>query len=434
MYLLSFLERNQKEAIGLLQIGTFLEYFDLMLYVHMAVLLNEIFFPKTDPHTSALLTAFAFCSTFVLRPFGALAFGYIGDRIGRKTSIIAATMMMAASCLLMANLPTYAQIGITAAWLVTFCRIIQGLSSLGEIIGAEIYLTEITKPPTQYVAVGLVASFSVLGSVMALGVASFVTTSNFNWRIVFWFGAVIALVGSFARKRLPETLDFIRMKNHREKILKGIQKKDPVSKNVVLAYFLIECGFPACFYLIYIYCGAVLKNKFGYAPYQVIHQNFLVSIVSLASSLFFSLASYKINPLKLLKIKVIVFFPMMIVFPFFLSSSLSSPMTVLLFQALLVFFPLSNVSACPIFFTYFPVLKRFTWVSFTYALSQALIYVMTSFAMVYLAEIWGHWGVLFVMGPLSIGCLWSVSYFEKLEKARNVSETWMNKCLQATQA
>src|ERR1041384_8618250 len=103
--LFAALDRNQKEAIGLLQVGTFLEYFDLMLYVHMAVLLNELFFPQTDPHTAALLSAFAFCSTFLLRPFGALLFGYIGDTIGGKHTVIITTMMMAVSCVIMANLP-----------------------------------------------------------------------------------------------------------------------------------------------------------------------------------------------------------------------------------------------------------------------------------------------------------------------------------------
>jgi MFS family permease len=71
------LTKEQKEAIGLLSIGTFLEYFDLMLYVHMAVLLNELFFPKTDPNTASLITAFSFCSIFVFRPFGALLLGYL---------------------------------------------------------------------------------------------------------------------------------------------------------------------------------------------------------------------------------------------------------------------------------------------------------------------------------------------------------------------
>ena len=74
--------KEQKEAVGLLSIGTFLEYFDLMLFVHMGVLLNELFFPKTDPHTTALYSATAFCSSFVFRPIGALIFGYKGIQWG----------------------------------------------------------------------------------------------------------------------------------------------------------------------------------------------------------------------------------------------------------------------------------------------------------------------------------------------------------------
>ena len=107
------LTKEQKEAIGLLSIGTFLEYFDLMLYVHMAVLLNDLFFPKYDAHTMQLLAALAFCSTYLLRPIGALIFGWIGDNLGRKFTVIMTTSMMAVSCLVMANLSTFAQISIT---------------------------------------------------------------------------------------------------------------------------------------------------------------------------------------------------------------------------------------------------------------------------------------------------------------------------------
>ena len=175
MGIFSKLSRNQKETIGLLQVGAFLEYFDLMLYVHMAVLLNELFFPKTDPHTAALISAFSFCSTFILRPFGALLFGWIGDNIGRKTTVIITTMMMAISCIIMANLPTYAQIGIAAAWFLTFCRVIQGMAAMGEIISAQIYMTEITKPPARYPIVALTEVFADFGGFAALAVASLCT-------------------------------------------------------------------------------------------------------------------------------------------------------------------------------------------------------------------------------------------------------------------
>ncbi len=142
------LTREQKEAVGLLSIGTFLEYFDLMLYVHMAAFLNELFFEPADPHFTSLMMSFAFCTTFVFRPVGALIFGWLGDNIGRKSTVIITTFMMAVLCFVMANLPTYAQIGVAATWIITICRIVQGMTSMGEIVGAGLYLTETINPPT----------------------------------------------------------------------------------------------------------------------------------------------------------------------------------------------------------------------------------------------------------------------------------------------
>ena len=274
------LTREQKEAVGLLQIGTFLEYFDLMLYVHMAVLLNELFFPKTDPKTAALLAAFAFCSTYVLRPFGALVFGYIGDNIGRKPTVVLTTMLMSTSCVIMANLPTYAQIGISATWIITGCRIVQGLSSMGEIIGATIYVTEITKPPIQYPLVSLITVASSIGTFAALGIATLVTTTGLNWRIGFWVGAGIAVIGSIARTRLRETQEFVDKKkqlnelidrkqkthNDQEKdlIIKKIKQGERLSKKTLLSFFLVYCGMPLSFYLSFMYFNPILTEKFGY--------------------------------------------------------------------------------------------------------------------------------------------------------------------------
>jgi MFS family permease len=132
------LTREQKESIGLLQIGTFLEYFDLMLYVHMAVLLNELFFPETAPLTTRLIAALSFSSVFILRPFGALIFGYIGDNFGRKLTVIITTTLMAVSCIIMYILPTYNDIGITASYIMILCRAMQGMSSMGEVIGPRV--------------------------------------------------------------------------------------------------------------------------------------------------------------------------------------------------------------------------------------------------------------------------------------------------------
>jgi len=210
MSFFSSLTREQKESVGFLSFGTFLEYFDLMLYVHMAVLLNEVFFPKADTHTESLFAALALCSSLAFRPLGALFFGWVGDRIGRKPTIVITTTMMAISCIVIANLPTYAQIGITAAWIVTICRIFQGISSMGEVIGAEIYLAETITRPTIFPVITFMEVLVSLGGVAALGVAFLVTSYGINWRLAFWMGAFIAIVSAFARRRLRETPEFLK--------------------------------------------------------------------------------------------------------------------------------------------------------------------------------------------------------------------------------
>lgn len=430
----SHLKQEQKEAIGLLQIGTFLEYFDLMLYVHMAVILNELFFPKTDAHTASLLSAFAFCSTFILRPFGALLFGYIGDNIGRKTTVVLTTMLMSLSCIVMAYVPTYAQIGITASWVVTLCRAVQGLSSMGEIVGAEIYLTELIKPPIQYPAVGLMACSSAFGTMMALAVAMVVFSLHLDWRVVFWFGATIALIGIIARTRLRETPEFVDMKRYIKKSLENSRKNErmeseeilkkttPVGKEKVnikisIAFFLIYCAWPVCFYFCYVHCGGLLKHDFGYTAEEIIKQNFIVSIVQCVGYLFFALLSYRIHPLRIIKYKALVLTPFLLFCPYFLLIS-KTGFHLILIQSFVIFFAMTAAPAMPVFIKSFPIFRRFTYTSFIYAMTRASMYIITSFGLVYLTEILGHWGVLVIMIPTAIGFLWGVYHFEIFENSQ----------------
>jgi MFS family permease len=409
------LTKKQKEAIGLLQVGTFLEYFDLMLYVHMAVLLNELFFPKTDPHTTALLSAFAFCSTYVLRPFGALIFGYIGDNLGRKTTVIITTTIMSISCVIMANLSTYAQIGIAASWIVTICRITQGLSSMGEIIGAQIYVTEITKPPAQYPAVAFISVASAFGAVAALGIASLVTHFGFNWRLAFWIGAGIAVVGSIARTQLRETPEFLtQIKKKIDHPL--IYRNDPLSrtsKKTFLALFLIYCGWPLSFYLVFIHFNAMLSHTFHYSPEDIIFHNFLLSIVFLTTFIIWALLSYRVYPLKIIKVRGVL----CIIITFFLPwliDHCKKPEELFLLQSTLLFLSLASTPTESILVSAVPVLRRFTAASCIYALSRALIYVVTSFSLVYLTEMFGNWGLWIVIFPIAIGFLWGTLHFEKI--------------------
>jgi MFS family permease len=425
----SSLKREQKESVGLLSIGTFLEYFDLMLYVHMAVLLNEIFFPKTDPHTASLLAALALCSSLAFRPIGALLFGWIGDRIGRKPTIIITTTMMALSCIVMANLPTYAQIGIAAAWIVTICRIAQGISSMGEIVGARIYLTETIIRPARFPAVAGIEIFGSLGGLAALGVAFLVTSYGMNWRLAFWMGAIIAVVSAFARKRLRETPEFLEAQRkwmkkvvHEENIIAdpiggaafNATWKEYINKKTLLSYFFISSGQPLSFYLVFFHFIPVLK-EFGYSSEDIVKHNFFLAFIPVINDITLAYLSYRIHPLKIQKIRSILGVLLLIALPFLIMAA-TSPMQLFLIQSLIFTFRLEEAPSIPVFYNHFPVYCRFRSATLLFSLSRAFMTIITSFGMIYLVSYFGSFGIWVITIPIGITFLYSLKHFESLER------------------
>jgi len=424
------LTNEQKGAIGLLSAGTFLEYFDLMLYVHMAVFLNEIFFPKTDPSTQALLTAFAFCSTYVLRPIGALFFGYIGDNIGRKSTVIITTFMMATSCIIMANLPTYAQIGISAAYIMTFCRVLQGLSSMGEAIGAEVYLTETVKPPLRNVAVASISIASIVGGCTALGFANLVIHYGLDWRIAFWIGAIIAVIGMKARTKLRETPEFANAKKRlQDKLLSINQDPKLLNNNPIIqqrvspitlwANFFIECSWPACFYLKMMYLSSFLVTKFGYSGADVIAHNFIVYCFWLFTRLIILWISYYVHPLKILKYIIICFSGVILFMPYMLNN-LVSPLHILMIQFSICISMPTSFPAIPIFLSYLPVFRRFTYSSLIFGMSRSIMTIITSFGVVILVNKFGYIGLYIIFVPIIAGFMFGIAHFTGLERKRGL--------------
>ncbi|QQV74906.1 Putative sialic acid transporter [Rickettsia tillamookensis] len=428
------LNKEQKQAVGLLSIGTFLEYFDLMLYVHMAVLLNNLFFPEYDPFTFSLLTAFSFCSTYLLRPIGALIFGYIGDHFGRKIVVVLTTLLMAITCVIIGSMPTYAQIGITASWVLTICRIIQGMSATAEARGAELYLTENSSPPIQYPLVAIITVFSAVGTTVALGIASIFTNQNIyqhesSWRIAFFVGATIAFVGTIARTSLKEADAFSNKKNKLKlRLQENNIKLEEIDKDILdqkvpnatsIWYFFIQCARPPCFYFVYIYCGDILKRECGFTPNQIINQNFWVSIIDLLGIIGLAFISYKIHPFKILKVKLYLFFTSLIFFPIMLNYN-PTPLYIFIFQCLAALFVFDHVPAAPIFYKYFPVFKRFTYTSMLSAIAKLFTYIITSFGLVYITNYLGYWGLFLIFIPVGITFFMGVTYFEKMEKNRDL--------------
>ncbi len=280
------------------------------------------------------------------------------------------------------------------------------------VIGAEIYLTEVIPLPYRYFVVSCIRIVDDLGSVIAIAVASLVTIAGMNWRVAFWVGACIAVVGSVARIRLRETPEFIAAKRRMKKLID--EKKEKVNFKLSVAYFLMHCGYPIFFFFSFVFCAGILKNKFGYSSEQIIHHNLIIAIVALASDITYTLLSRNIFPLKILTFKFYCAFLLSLLLPFLLST-IDTPIQLLVIQCLVIFFALGGMPASAVFLIKFPVLKRFKSATFLYATAYAFMSIINSFGLIYLVEFFGNHGLYLILIPTCIGFYWSVKHFEKLE-------------------
>ncbi len=419
------MNREQKEAVALLSIGTFLEYFDLMLYIHMSVLLNDLFFPQSNPTIAKMMAAFAFCSTYILRPVGGFVVGKIGDTFGRKYTITLTTFIMAISCIIIALIPTYKEIGILATITVLCCRMLQGFSSLGEITGAQVYVTESLKNPHKAVSSGIIVCVAGLGGTFALIVSSF-AMHGANWRVAFWIGAVIAVIGTVARAKLRETPEFTDYK--RRIAIKGDLKREKPSKKLMLAYAFTELQNPICFYVTYIFCAEIMKNKFGLTPEQIIHQNLKVDVVLVICVFTVAMLVKKIHPIKIALISFAAFVFFLPFIPYWMGvvSSLFFLGCIQVWSKSFSFSTCGTLDA--IQFKYFPTSSRFTSVGTICGVSFALSTVIVSFGLIPLTEYFGYYGIWFLFIPTAIGYCWSLFYFRNLEKKSKCYDEYPYEC------
>ena len=421
--------KQQKEAIALLSFGTLLEYFDLMLYVHLSVLLNDLFFPKTDPMMAKLLAATAFCMTFVLRPVGGYVIGRIGDAIGRKTTIYITTFIMAGTCLTMATLPTYEEVGILATVLILLCRMLQGFSSLGEALGAGIYLAETLKSPHKYIASGIIDTAARSGGFFALGVASLILNSSFNWRVAFFIGAGVAVVGMVARTNLRETPEFANYQS-RMKILNKLDQryvlKEKINKKALVGLFFNIIITPICFYCTYIYLGDIMKSILGMTPEAVVNHNFKVSVYSVLGSAFMAYLCSKFHPIKIVKASIFISVFVLLYSPYCLNEviPMSGEVPIYFLQCAIYIPALSNLINITIWLKYFPISMRFTIVATTFGIASATGYSISSYGLIPLTEWLGYYGIWALYLPVVLSFIWALNYLTKLEKDRDAYDNY----------
>jgi MFS family permease len=199
--------------------GTVFEWYDFYLYAVLAPFFAALFFPPGND-TAALLSAFAtYAAGFLVRPFGALIFGRIGDLVGRKYTFLVTIIVMGASTFLVGLLPTFEQIGWLAPILLVSLRLCQGLALGGEYGGAATYVAEHSRPGERGYATSYIQTTATLGLLLALVVIGFCREympakvfSEWGWRVPFLVSIVLLVFSVYIRLKLNETPIFQKMK------------------------------------------------------------------------------------------------------------------------------------------------------------------------------------------------------------------------------
>ena len=212
------LRKNKKVLIASLT-GSAIEWFDYFLYGTAAALVfNKIFFPMVDPVIGLILSCLSFSLTFFIRPIGGVLFAHIGDRIGRKKTLVLTLSLMGGATVMIGLLPTYEMIGLWAPVLLILMRIIQGMGIGGEWGGALLLAYEYAPEKRKGFFGSIPQAGVTIGMLMATFIVSLMTLFSeedflsWGWRIPFLLSSVLVLLGLWIRKDIDETPDFQKVK------------------------------------------------------------------------------------------------------------------------------------------------------------------------------------------------------------------------------
>jgi len=200
-------------------VGNIMEWYDFALFGYFAAVLGALYFPSADPSAELIKTYGVFAASFVMRPVGAVVFGHLGDRLGRKRALELSVAVMAVPTFLLGLLPTYAQIGIGASVALTLLRLLQGVSVGGEYTSSFSFVIEHAPAHRRGLHGALTTTGAIVGillgslvSALTLQVLTPEQAQSWGFRIPFLFGIVVGGVGLYIRSQLHETPSYERMK------------------------------------------------------------------------------------------------------------------------------------------------------------------------------------------------------------------------------
>ena len=226
------MSREEKKVILASSLGTIFEWYDFYLYGTLAVIIGNQFFSALDPASRTIFSLLAFASGFLVRPFGALVFGRLGDMVGRKYTFLITIVIMGLSTFIVGLLPNYAAIGVAAPVILIGLRMLQGLALGGEYGGAVVYVAEHSPHGKRGQYTSWIQTTATLGLLLSLIVILGVRTAvgepaflDWGWRIPFLGSIFLLAVSVYIRLSMNESPAFTKMKSE------GKTSKAPLSES-----------------------------------------------------------------------------------------------------------------------------------------------------------------------------------------------------------
>jgi metabolite-proton symporter len=375
-------------------IGTTIEFFDFYIYATAAVLVfPRLFFPATDPASATLASLATFAIAFLARPIGSALFGHFGDRVGRKTTLVAALLTMGLSTVTIGMLPTYATIGVAAPLFLALCRFGQGLGLGGEWGGAVLLAVE-NAPPGQrawygmFPQLGAPIGFIFSGSVFLL-LSEALTNDQFfafGWRLPFLASSALVGVGLYVRLTITETPVFKEALDRSERVkMPMLTVFRHYSRTLFLGVLVSLTAF-VIFYLMTVFALSWGTSALGYS-----REKFLV--MQLVAILFFALfipisaqlAEHGRRRM-LMWVNVAIFLFGLVLAPLFAGGTIGAALMMVIGMSLvgLVYGPLGTVLA-----ELFPTTVRYSGSSLTFNLAGIFGASLAPYAATYLAKTYG---------------------------------------------
>ena len=269
--------REERKIIFASSLGTVFEWYDFFLYGALAAVISKQFFAGVNDTTAFIFALMAFAAGFLVRPFGALVFGRLGDMIGRKYTFLVTIVLMGLSTFAVGLLPTYASIGIAAPIILVVLRMLQGLALGGEYGGAATYVAEHAPPGKRGFHTGFIQSTATLGLLLSLLVvlaSRYISGDQFEtwgWRLPFLLSIVLLAISTWIRMSMHESPAFVKMKAQ-GKISKSPIRESftswPNLKVVLTALFSINAGQAVTFYTAQFYVLFFMTQMLKVDPAQ----------------------------------------------------------------------------------------------------------------------------------------------------------------------